>query len=87
MSNNKSIQVIRGTSQNIVKNANAGVSLLDDQLLYNLDENYLTVGGGANSNSLTKEPITCRELIGYADDDSSITANKIIEYGGSVYGW
>ena len=44
---NQTIQILRGTSENIVKHANAGELLLDGQLLYNTDKNYLTVGGGA----------------------------------------
>ena len=76
---NQTIQILRGTSANIVKHANAGESLLDGQLLYNTDKNYLTVGGGGN-NSLTKHPISCRELVGYTADGSSITASKTTEY-------
>lgn len=84
MASNKAIQVLRGSSSAI---ASSTETLLYGQLLYNLDKSYLTVGGGANGNALNESPITCRELIGYAEDDSGITANKTTEYGGSVYGW
>lgn len=87
MTNNKNIQILRDTPENIMENAEAGVDLLYSQSLYNLDSNYLTVQEQANGNSPTKEPIDCREIIGYAEDDYGITANKPIEYGGSVYGW
>ena len=44
MAGNNSIQILRANSQTI---ANSSETLLDGQLLYNTDKNYLTCGGGA----------------------------------------
>ena len=41
MANNKAIQVLRGSSSAI---ASSTEKLLDGQLLYNTDKNYVTVG-------------------------------------------
>ena len=74
MAGNNSVQILRGSRTAIVQ---SDQKLLDGQLLYNATDNYLTVGGGA-SNDLTKLPIVCREIRGYAEDtsESKISANK-----------
>lgn len=63
--NNKSIQILRGTRANIAKHKDE--ELLDGQLIYNLTDNSLAVGGGLNGNLISKDPITVRELKGNVD--------------------
>lgn len=46
MSNNKSIQFLRGSAENIAASTE---KLLDGQPLYNEDKNYLTIGGGGKN--------------------------------------
>ena len=74
MAGNNSIQVLRG-SRNAISQSSQ--QLLDGQLLYNTTDNYLTVGGGS-SNDVSKLPIVCREIRGYAEDtyENKISANE-----------
>ena len=41
--------------------------MLPGQPLYNVDDNYLTIGGNAND-QVNSIPIACRELKGYVTD-------------------
>lgn len=75
MAGNNSIQILRGNSQAIVNAANNNTTLLDGQLLYNIDKNYLTIGR-ADNNNLTASPIVCREMVGYQGD----TQERIGQY-------
>ena len=68
MANNKSIQILRGTSANIVA-ANSSTTLLAGQPLYNTDKNYLTIGA-ADGDKLVKKPVACREVTWYLSDHS-----------------
>lgn len=79
MAGNNAIQILRANSATI---ANSSETLLDGQLLYNTDKNYLTCGGGANKpvNSL---PVVCRELVAYNDDNESISNNTNV--GARIY--
>ena len=70
MANNKAIQFLRGTRDNIVKNKNQ--ILEAGQPLYNLDDNYLTIGNGEDG--VDKLPITVREVKGYFGDKENIVA-------------
>ena len=70
MTNNKSIQILRGTSANIVA-ANTTTNLSAGQPLYNTDKNYLTIGT-EDGDSLTKKPIACREVVWYSGDTETI---------------
>lgn len=73
MANNKSIQILRGNSAQIVAaqaNEQDTDKLLPGQMLYNTDKGYLTIGSNEN-NSYTQEPIKVRELIGYEGDSGS----------------
>lgn len=64
MAGNQSIQILRGTRNAI---ANSSEKLLPGQPLYNVDDNYLTIG--SNDNDQVKAiPIACRELKGYVTD-------------------
>lgn len=69
MANKKSIQILRGTNANI---ASSSDTLLPGQPLYNIDKNYLTIGGGGTSGTenvpMNSKPIACRELVGYVGD-------------------
>ncbi len=69
--NKQSIQILRGNNDTIV--ANYEDKLLDGQLLYNKDKNYITVGN--NNKSFNAQPICVRELHGWAADDSSISGS------------
>lgn len=78
MANNKSIQILRGTSANIVA-ANSSTTLLAGQPLYNTDKNYLTIGA-TDGDALTKKPIAARELVGYlSDTDDNIAGTSTLE--------
>lgn len=79
MAGNNSIQILRANSQRIAELADcSSANLLDGQLLYNTDKNYLTVGGGGN-NSVASSPIVCREVIGYQNDESDLITNSLTE--------
>ena len=66
MAGNQSIQFLRGTRNAI---ANSTEKLLPGQPLYNVDDNYLTIGGGGDANDQVNSiPIACRELKGYVTD-------------------
>ena len=69
MAGNNAIQILRGNTQSI---ANSTETLLDGQLLYNTDKNYLTCGGGG-ANNVNSLPITCRELVAYQGDEEAIS--------------
>lgn len=85
--NKQSIQILRGSNDTI---ANSTDKLLDGQLLYNKDKNYLTVGkvkktGGTidednSSYNFTSQPIRVRELGGFSSDDSSIGEENTGEF-------
>ena len=85
--NKQSIQILRGSNDTI---ANSTDKLLDGQLLYNKDKNYLTVGkvkktGGTidednSSYNFTSQPIRVRELGGFSSDDSSIGKENTGEF-------
>lgn len=64
MAGNNSIQILRGTSAAI---ANSSEKLLDGQMIYNTDKNYLTIGANGNK-QVSAEPIVCRKLIAYQND-------------------
>lgn len=66
--NKQSIQILRGSNDTI---ANSEDKLLDGQLLYNKDKNYITVGN--NNKPFNAQPICVRELSGVKEDDSSIS--------------
>lgn len=65
MSNNKSMQILRGTNARIAVSTD---TLLPGQLLYNYDKNYITVGGKDSNTRLNSAPVVARELIGYLGD-------------------
>lgn len=65
--NRKAIQILRGSNDKIVGSTD---KLLDGQLLYNKDKNYITVGN--NKSNFNSQPIRVRELGGFSSDDSSI---------------
>lgn len=69
MSNNQSIQILRGTRQAIYDNRT--VDLLTGQPLYNTDDNYLTIGDGHKT--IGDLPIVVREVRGYFGDRNGIT--------------
>lgn len=69
MAGNNAIQILRANSATI---ANSSETLLAGQPLYNTDKNYLTIGAN-DGDTITRGPITCRELVGYdGDTDSAI---------------
>ena len=88
--NKQSIQILRGNNNTIV--ANSEDKLLDGQLLYNKDKNYLTVGKvkikktdgtideDNSSYNFTSQPIRVRELGGFSSDDSSIGEENTGEF-------
>lgn len=85
--NKQSIQILRGSNDTI---ANSTDKLLDGQLLYNKDKNYLTVGKvkktgetideDNSSYNFTSQPIRVRELGGFSSDDSSIGEENTGEF-------
>ena len=80
MAGNNAIQILRGNTQSI---ANSTETLLDGQLLYNTDKNYLTCGGGG-ANNVNSLPITCRELVAYQGDEEAIS-NRTTEVASIRY--
>ena len=66
--NKQSIQILRGSNDTIAESKD---KLLDGQLLYNKDKNYITVGN--NNKSFNAQPICVRELSGVKEDDDSIS--------------
>ena len=73
MAGKNAIQILRANSATI---ANSSETLLDGQLLYNTDKNYLTCGGGEGANKPVKAlPIVCQELAFYQGDADNISAN------------
>ena len=80
MAGNNAIQILRGNTQTI---ANSTETLLDGQLLYNTDKNYLTCGGGVDNN-VNSLPITCRELVAYQGDEEAIS-NRTTEVASIRY--
>lgn len=68
MAGNNAIQILRGSRANII-NKNQQYKLEEGQLLYNKDDNYLTIGKSSNSN-LTSPPIVTREIVGYTHENS-----------------
>lgn len=72
MAGNNAIQILRANSATI---ANSSETLLDGQLLYNTDKNYLTCGGGGNNTPVNSLPIVCAELVSYYGDDNTISSN------------
>ena len=88
MANNKSIQILRGNSAQIVAaqaNEQDTDKLLPGQMLYNTDKGYLTIGKEGNS-AYTQLPIKSRELIGYYGDDTSIGVNNSLLSNNIIYG-
>lgn len=78
MAGNNAIQILRGTSANIVA-ANSSTTLLAGQPLYNTDKNYLTIGA-ADGDALTRKPIAARELVGYlSDTDDNVAGTSTLE--------
>lgn len=85
--NRKAIQILRGSNDKIAESID---KLLDGQLLYNKDKNYLTVGkvkktGGTidednSSYNFTSQPIRVRELGGFSSDDSAIGKDNSGEF-------
>lgn len=76
MAGNNSIQILRGTSANIIA---SDQTLLAGQMLYNTDKNYLTVGS-TDGDALTKKPIAARELVGYlSDTDDNVAGTSTVE--------
>lgn len=69
--NRKAIQILRGSNDKIV---NSTDKLLDGQLLYNKDKNYLTVGSNSGDYKLNAQPIRVRELGGFSSDDRGIAS-------------
>jgi hypothetical protein len=64
MSNNKSLRVLRGTRDKIISNKDT--TLEPGQILYNMSDNYLTVGDNStNGKSVNGLPITVRDMNGY----------------------
>ena len=74
MAGNNAIQILRANSATI---ASSSETLLDGQLLYNTDKNYLTCGGGGNNKPVKSLPIVCRELRAYMFDDYNTNAGSI----------
>lgn len=72
MAGNNAIQILRANSATI---ANSSETLLDGQLLYNTDKNYLTCGGGETNKPVNSLPIVCQELAYYQGDANTISAN------------
>lgn len=72
MAGNNAIQILRANSATI---ASSSETLLDGQLLYNTDKNYLTCGGGGNNKPVDSLPIVCQELAYYQGDANTISAN------------
>lgn len=81
MAGNGAIKFLRGTTTAVSNNSSA--TLLDGQPLYITNQNQLVIGGGGN-NALTKAPISCRELIGYASNTST-TESYSIKYTGNAF--
>ena len=86
MSNNQSIQILRGTRQAIYDNRT--VDLLAGQPLYNTDDNYLTIGcektngnGDKTNKTIGDLPIVVREIKGYAVDNNNTIAASTIGSG------
>lgn len=80
--NNEAIQILR-TDNNGLTTSKQEELLLPGQPLYNSQKNYLTIGHieGSQVTPLAKnKPITVRELIGYFDDNSGITATMNNKY-------
>lgn len=80
MSNNHSIQILRGTRQAIYDNRT--VDLLAGQPLYNTDDNYLTIGcdktndnGDKTNKTIGDLPIVVREVHGYSADNNGLAAS------------
>lgn len=83
MAGYNSIKILRGSSSTIQNLANNGTTLLDGQLLYIKDKNYLSVGTTGAEGSLSPintSPITVRELRGYSEDANGITSNTDLPY-------
>ena len=78
MGNNKAIQFLRGTRSGILKNVEAG-ELLEGQPLYNITDNYLTIGT-TDGDKFNRLPIRVRELGGYAEDSNGLQAFTIKEF-------
>ena len=78
MAGYNSIKILRGNSSTVQNLANNGTTLLDGQLLYIKDKNYLSVGttsAGGSLSPINTSPITVRELRGYPEDVNGITSN------------
>ena len=76
MKNQKSIQILRGTREKILKNKDE--KLLKGQPLYNLTDNTLSIGD-ENSN-IDKLPIATNELHGNIDGIKSTNAQGVYDY-------
>ena len=74
--NQKSIQILRGTREKILKNKDE--KLLKGQPLYNLTDNTLSIGD-ENSN-IDKLPIATNELHGNIDGIKSTNAQGVYDY-------
>ena len=74
--NKKSIQILRGTREKILKNKDE--KLLKGQPLYNLTDNTLSIGD-ENSN-IDKLPIATNELHGNIDGIKSTNAQGVYDY-------
>ena len=79
MGNNKALQILRGTREAIVDNSTpTEKNLLAGQLLYNITDNTLSIGGEKTYNSdnkleysnsiINKLPIASSEIKGYVED-------------------
>lgn len=78
MANYAKIKIKRGTRANISKSTE---HLEEGQLLYNLTDNYVTIGDNQNK-SVKANPIVVRELKGFHSDDSGNIATTSSEpYG------
>ena len=76
--NHKSIKFLRATRDAIVRNSVEQLS--PGQPLYNIDDNYLTVGDKSDSSVISKLPITVREVNGWFEDNDGIQSNKLTNY-------
>lgn len=73
-------KILRGKRDAIIKNHEEGKQLQDGQLLYNSDDNQLSIGGGKSGNALNKLPISCREIKGYAEDVDELSLDSSTEF-------
>ena len=77
MAGNNSIKVLRGTRANI---AQSSETLEAGQILYNTDDNYMSVGGPNGTDPVNKQPIKTRAIGGYFADSTGISSNTGTQY-------